>query len=68
MFVWHKMMNRELYNELPKVYTKDALASMITADIRNRFPDPYANIYCHQFDNFKDAADFFEYADRIMRR
>ena len=32
----------KLYNELLKAYTKEALASMIKADIRSRFPEPYA--------------------------
>ena len=53
-------MSEEQYNELLKVYTKEALASMIKADICNRFPEPYASMYCHQFDNFKNVADFFE--------
>ncbi len=39
------------YNELLKAYTKEALANMIKADIRQRFPEPYASMYCHQFDN-----------------
>ena len=37
-----KIMSEEQYNELLKAYTKEALASMIKADIRNRFPKPYA--------------------------
>ena len=56
------------YPELLKVYTKEALASMIKADIRSRFPEPYASMYCQQFDNFKTVADFFEFAAKIMRR
>lgn len=35
------------YNELQKAYTKEVLASMIKADIRNRFPEPYASICNH---------------------
>ena len=62
------IMSDELYNELLKAYTKEVLASMIKADIRSRFPEPYANIYCQQFDNFKNVADFFEFAARLMRR
>ena len=58
----------EQYNELLKAYTKEALASMIKADIRNRFPEPYASIYCQQFENFKNVADFFEFAAKLMRR
>ena len=62
------IMTEKLYNELLKAYTKEALASMIKADIRNRFPEPYASMYCQQFDNFKTVADFFEYAAKLMRR
>ena len=41
-------MSEEQYNELLKAYTKEALASMIKADIRSRFPEPYASMYCQQ--------------------
>lgn len=61
------IMSEEQYNELLKAYTKEALASMIKADIRQRFPEPYASMYCHQFDNFKNVADFFEFAAKITR-
>lgn len=40
------VMSEELYNELLKAYTKEALASMIKADIRQRFTEPYASMYC----------------------
>lgn len=33
-------MTEEQYNELLKAYTKEALASMIKADILSRFPEP----------------------------
>lgn len=56
------------YNELQKAYTKEVLANMIKADIRQRFPKPYASMYCQQFDNFKTVADFFEFAAKLMRR
>lgn len=56
------------YNELLKAYTKEALASMIKADIRQRFPEPYASMYCQQFDNLKNVGDFFEYAVKLMRQ
>ena len=62
------IMTEKLYNELLKAYTKEALASMIKADIRNRFPEPYASIYCQQFENFKNVADFLEFAAKLMRR
>ena len=61
-------MNEEQYNELLKAYTKEVLADMIKADIRQRFPEPYASMYCQQLDDFKKVADFFEYAVKIMRR
>jgi len=41
---------------------------MIKADIRSRFPEPYASMYCQQFDNFKNVADFFEFAAKLMRK
>lgn len=62
------MMTNEQYNELLKAYTKEVLAYMIKADIRTRFPEPYASMYYHQFDNFKNVADFFEFAAKLMRR
>ena len=60
-------MEKQQYYELQKAYTKEALASMIKADIRSRFPEPYASMYCQQFDNFKNVSDFFEVAARLMR-
>lgn len=53
-------MNKELYNELLKVYTKEAFCDMIKADIRQRFPEPLAKIYCEQFDEVKNLVDFLE--------
>lgn len=61
-------MTEHLYNELLKVYTKEALAGIIKADIRNRFPEPYASMYYQQFDDFKNVADFLEFAAKLMRR
>ena len=46
-------MSDDQYNEFLKAYTKEALASIIKADIRSRFPEPYASMYCQQFDDFK---------------
>ena len=37
-------------------------------DIRQIFPEPYASMYCQQFDNFKNVADFLELATKLMRR
>lgn len=62
------IMSEEQYNELQKAYTKEALANMIKADIRSRFSEPYASIYCQQFDDFKNIADFFEFAAKLMRK
>lgn len=39
---------------------------MIKADIRSRFPEPYASMYCQQFDDFKNVADFFEFAAKLV--
>lgn len=61
-------MTEQQYNGLLKAYTKEALASMIKADIRSRFPEPYASMYCKQFDNFKNVADFLEFAAKLMKR
>lgn len=61
-------MTEKLYNELLKAYTKEAFANMIKADIRSRFSEPYASIYCQQFDDFKNVADFLEFAAKLMRR
>ena len=63
-----RFMSEEQYNELLKAYTKEAFANMIKADIRQRFPEPYASMYCQQFDNFKNVADFFEFAAKLMMR
>lgn len=60
-------MSEVRYNELPKAYTKEAFANMIKTDIRQRFPEPYASMYCQLFDNFKNVADFFEFAAKITR-
>lgn len=62
------IMTEQLYKELLKAYTKEALASMIKADIRSRFSEPYASMYCQQFGNFKNVADFFEFAAKLMRK
>ena len=61
-------MSDDQYNEFLKAYTKEALASMIKADIRQSFSEPYASMYCQQFDNLKNVGDFFEYAVKLMRQ
>ena len=66
--ITENIMSEEQYNELLKAYTKEALASMIKADIRSRLPEPYESMYCQQFDKVKNIADFFEFAAKLMRR
>ena len=61
-------MSEVRYNELLKAYIKEALTSMIKADIRQRFPEPYASMFCQQFDTFKNVVDFFEFAAKITRK
>ena len=61
-------MSEDQYNELLKAYTKETLANMIKADIYRRFTEPYASMYCQQFDDFKNVADFFEFAAKLMKR
>lgn len=63
-----RFMSEEQYNKLLKAYTKEVLSSMIKADIRSRFPEPYSSMYCQQFDDFKNVADFFDFAAKLMRR
>ena len=60
-------MTEKLYNELLKAYTKEAFANMIKADIRNRFPEPQASLYCKQFDDFKNVLEFFDYIIKQMK-
>lgn len=66
--ITENIMNDDQYNEFLKAYTKEALANMIKADIRQRFPETYASMYCQQFDNLKNVGDFFEYAVKLMRQ
>lgn len=60
-------MTEQELNELRKAYTKEALASMIKADIRQRFPEPQASMYCKQFDDFKNVLDFFDHIIKQMK-
>ena len=60
-------MSEHEYNELFRAIGKEAFANMIKADIHTWFPEPYASMYCQQFDNFKNVADFFEFAAKITR-
>ena len=64
------MMTEQQYNDLLKAYTtytKEALANIIKADIRQRFPEPYASMYCQQFDDAKTLADFLEEMAKRIR-
>lgn len=61
-------MTEQQYHKLLKACTKEALASMIKADIRSRFHEPYASMYCQQFDDFKNVANFLEFAAKLMKR
>ena len=61
-------MSEHEYNELFRAIGKEAFANMIKADIRQRFPEPYASMYCQQFDDFNNVADFFEFAAKLRRR
>ena len=40
----------------------------VSIRVQKIIPDPDASIYCQQFDNFKNVADFFEFAAKLMRR
>lgn len=33
----------------------------------NKDPEPYAGMYCQQFDKFKNVADSFEFAVKLIR-
>lgn len=61
-------MSEHEYNELFRAIGKEAFANMIKANIRSSVPEPYASMYCQQFDDFKNVADFFEFAAKLMRR
>lgn len=61
-------MSEHEYNELFRAIGKEAFANMIKANIRSSVPEPYSCMYVKQFDDFKNVADFFEFAARLMRR
>lgn len=60
-------MTEQELNELRNSYTKEILANMIKADIRQRFPEPQASLYCKQFDDFKNVLDFFDHIIKQMK-
>lgn len=57
-------MTEQQYNDLLHALGKEAFSEMIKADIRQRVPEPYASIYCKQFDDAKQFADFLEYVSK----
>lgn len=61
-------MSEYEYNELFRAIGKEAFANIIKANIRSRVPEPYSSMYCQQFDDFKNVADFLEFAAKLMRR
>lgn len=61
-------MTEQQYNDLLHALGKEAFSEMVKADIRHRVPEPYASIYCKQFDDAKQLADFLEYVAKHMRR
>lgn len=62
------MKTDQQYQDLQKAYTKEVFASIIKTDVRNRFTEPYASIYCRQFDDAKRLADFLETASKLIRK
>ena len=60
-------MTEQELNELRNSYTKDILANMIKADIRQRFPEPQASLYCKQSDDFNNVLEFFDYIIKQMK-
>ena len=40
-------MNDKQCNEWLRAYTKETLTTMIKADVRNRFQEPYASLLCN---------------------
>ena len=61
-------MTEQQYKDLLHTHGKEAFSAMAKADIRHRVPEPYASIYCKQFDDAKQLADFLEYVAKQMRR
>lgn len=61
-------MTEQQYKDLLHTLGKEAFSEKVKADIRHRVPEPYASIYCKQFDDAKQLADFLEYVAKHMRR
>ena len=62
------MNQQQQINELSHAFQKETFAKMIKAYIRQQVPEPQASIYCKQFDDAKQLADFLEYVAKHMRR
>gem|GEM_PF-575405 len=61
------IMNQQQINELCHVFQKETFVNMIKAYIRQQVPEPQASIYCKQFDDIKNFADFFEHLAKMSR-
>lgn len=57
------IMTEQLYNELLKAYTKEALASMIKTDIRSRYPELYASCKADSLNAIFKQLKLYHYAD-----
>lgn len=60
-------MTEKQYNELLRAYTKETFANMIKADIRQRFSEPIASIYCKQIEDAKNLAGFLEAVSKQIK-
>lgn len=60
-------MNQQQNNELCHAFQKEAFINMIKASIRQQVPESQASIYCKQFDDIKNIADFFEHLAKLSR-
>lgn len=61
------MTNQQLYDELLHLLEKDVKAETVRMFIHQNVPEPYASIYCKQFDDAKSVADFLEYMNKLMK-
>ena len=61
------IMNQQQDNELCHAFQKEAFINMIKAYIRQQVPESQASIYCKQFDDIKNIADFFEHLAKLSR-
>lgn len=53
-------MTQQQFNDLLHALSKEVMANMIKAAIRQQFPEPLASQYCRQFDEFKKVVDILE--------